>query len=274
MIPECGGFTRAVLRSLTGPARLSMVRQTKVAARGVFPPNKGAKQIMDPLVLLPAMMCDARLFSHQINTLSQDRAVMIAPINRGERVEEIASNILDQLPVRFALAGVAMGGIVAMEVLRRAPDRVTRLCLMDCSPLPESPDVAAAREPWIIRAQSGRLNDVVQETLLPEHMAPGATRMEALGRLRQMAIEIGPETYVRQSRALQRRRDQQGTLRKCKQSTLILCGEHDMLVPVKRHEFMAELMPNAHLEVIPNAGHLPPLDQPEAVTDILRDWLA
>ncbi|MDP5347958.1 MAG: alpha/beta hydrolase, partial [Paracoccaceae bacterium] len=84
----------------------------------------------DPLVLLPGMMCDARLFAPQVTDLSRDHAVTIAPITQGERIEEIASGLLDILPAKFALAGLSMGGIVAMELLRRAPERITRIALM------------------------------------------------------------------------------------------------------------------------------------------------
>ncbi|MDK3016067.1 alpha/beta fold hydrolase [Pseudodonghicola flavimaris] len=227
----------------------------------------------EPLVLLPGLMGDARVFAPQINSLSRERAVMIAPVTQGERVEEIASNLIDQLPQRFALAGLGLGGIVAMEILRRVPDRVARLCLMGTNPLAETPAEAAAREPLIVRARAGRLEDVMREALPPEALAPGPGRMAVLGQIASMAADLGPEVFVRQSRALQRRRDQQSTLRKFKVPTLILCGAHDRLAPVKRHSFMAELMQQAWLEVIEEAGHLPPLEAPEATTAALRHWL-
>jgi pimeloyl-ACP methyl ester carboxylesterase len=116
----------------------------------------------DPLVLLPGMMCDARLFAPQMADLSRDHAVMVAPISQGERVEEIASDLLGLLPAKFALAGLSMGGIVAMELLRRAPERITRLALMDTNPLAETPQSAAAYEPMIIGARAGRLDEVLR----------------------------------------------------------------------------------------------------------------
>jgi len=227
----------------------------------------------EPLVLVPGMMCDDRLFTPQIRAFCPDRAVMIAPISQADRIEDIVSNLLDQLPPRFALAGLSMGGIVAMEVVKRAADRVTRLCLMDTNPLAETAAVAAAREPMIIGAQSGRLNEVMREAMLPEFLAPGSKRLEVLNLMFQMAADLGPDLFVRQSRALQRRPDQQATLRKYKLPTLILCGEHDKLTPVRRHEFMAELIPGAHLEIIKDAGHIPTLEQPEATTAAIRAWL-
>lgn len=228
----------------------------------------------EPIVFLPGMMCDARLFGPQIAELSADRAVMCAPISQGERVEEIASELLNVLPSKFALAGLSMGGIVAMEILRRAPERVSRVAFMDTNPLPETPQDAAMREPQIIGARYGRLIEVMREQMKPSYLAPGPQRVDVLNMVMDMASVMGPEVFVRQSRALQRRRDQQSTLRKCKVPALVLCGEHDSLCPVKRHIFMAELIPYAALKVIPNAGHLPTIENPVATTEALYEWLA
>lgn len=227
----------------------------------------------DPVVFLPGMMCDGRLFSHQIGALSSKTSVVIAPVTQGERVEEIASNVLTHLPPRFALAGLSFGGIMAMEILRRAPERVTRLALMDTNPLAETPQVAAMREPQIIKARMGRLRDVIAEEMKPKYLAPGPARAEVLQTVMAMAEALGPEVFVNQSRALQRRPDQQATLRQCKVPTLVMCGVHDALCPPKRHEFMAELIPYAKLRVFENSGHLPTLEEPEAVSAALVDWL-
>ena len=229
--------------------------------------------MQDPLVLLPGMMCDARLFGPQIAELSSEFAVTIAPITQGERVEEIASGLLSVLPDKFALAGLSMGGIVAMELLRRAPDRITRIALMDTSPLAETPQSSAAYEPMIVGARAGRLDEVLAGFMQPDFLAPGPQRTEILALVKAMGLYLGPDVFIRQARALQRRRDQQSTLRKCKVPALVLCGEHDGLTPVKRHTFMAELIPYAKLCVIEGAGHLPTLEQPEQTTAALRDWM-
>jgi len=227
----------------------------------------------EPLVFLPGMMCDARLFGPQIAELSSDFSVMVSPVTRGERIEEIASGLLDELPQRFALAGLSMGGIVAMELLRRAPDRITRLALMDTNPLAETPQVAAAREPQIVKVRAGRMADVMREEMKPNYLAPGPFRNEILDLVMDMAQALGPDVFIRQSRALQRRRDQQGTLRKCKVPTMVLCGAHDALCPVKRHTFMAELIHGAELRVLEHAGHLPTLEMPGETTQAIRDWM-
>ena len=227
----------------------------------------------EPLVLLPGMMCDARLFGPQIAEMSSDHAVMVAPITQGDRIEEIASGLLSQLPLRFALAGLSMGGIVAMEILRRAPDRVSRLALMSTNPLAETPQVAAAREPQIVQVRTGRLHEVMRDEMKPEYLAPGAQRNDVLDLVMDMAQTLGPEVFIRQSRALQRRRDQQAVLRKCRVPALVLCGAHDQLCPVKRHTFMAELIPYAQLTVLEHSGHLPTLEQPAETTAALRAWM-
>lgn len=229
--------------------------------------------MIEPVVFLPGMMCDARLFEPQIRTLSATHPVMVAPITHGQRIEEIASALLPLLPSKFALAGLSMGGIVAMEILRRAPERVTRVALLDTNCLAETPQVAANREPQIVKVKSGKLTEVMRDELKPNYLAPGPHRPAVLQTVMDMAHTLGSEVFVDQSRALQRRRDQQSTLRKIKQPALVLCGAHDALCPVKRHSFMAELIPHARLVVLDDAGHLPTLETPDETTAALWEWL-
>ena len=229
--------------------------------------------MVEPVVFLPGMMCDARLYEPQIRAFSASHPVMVAPITHGQRIEEIASAILPLLPAKFALAGLSMGGIVAMEILRRAPERVTRVALMDTNCLAETPQVAANREPQIVKVKSGKLIEVMRDELKPNYLAPGPRRPAVLQTVMDMAHTLGPEVFIAQSRALQRRRDQQSTLRKIRQPALVLCGAHDALCPVKRHTFMAELIPHARLVVLDDAGHLPTLETPDETNDALWEWL-
>lgn len=227
----------------------------------------------EPIVFLPGMMCDARLFAPQIDALSHDRAVMVAPIHIGERIEEIASNILTAAPSKFALAGLSMGGIVALEIMRKAPDRVTRLALMDTNAMAETPERAAEREPQIVKVRAGKLRDVMRDEMKPHYLAETKYKAQILDLCMAMADSLGPDVFVRQSRALQRRRDHQATLRKIKCPTLVMCGEFDALCPPQRHKFMAEMIPHATLQILGDAGHLPTLEQPDLTNDVLREWM-
>lgn len=226
----------------------------------------------EPLVLLPAMMCDARQYAYQIATLGREMPVMQMPL-LGERIEDMAAAVLTAAPRRFALAGSDLGAMVAMDVVRRAPDRVTRIALMGTTPLPESPTHAAAREPMMVSARAGRLIDVVDQIMPIESFANGPERLVAQKLLHEMATEMGAEAFVAQTRAMQRRRDQQATLRKIRQPTLVLCGAEEIIYSPKRHQFMADLIPYAELNVIDGAGHFPSIEQPEALTEALRAWM-
>ncbi len=229
--------------------------------------------MVEPLVLLPGFMCDARLFGAQILYLSNRRAVTVAPVSAGDRIEEIASGLLDQLPHRFALGGLSMGGVVALEIIRRAPQRVSRLCLMSTDAQADTPQIAADREELIVGAKSGRLEDVMSRLVGSETLAPGPGRVPVLNEVMAMAMDLGPVLFERQMRVLQRRPDQQGALRHIAVPTLVLCGAHDQLTPVRKHTFMAEMIPNAELKVIDEAGHLPTLEAPAAVNEALESWL-
>ena len=227
----------------------------------------------DPLVFLPGMMCDARVFTPQLTAFSPHLPVIFGPVTGGDRIEEIASRLLDGLPRRFALTGLSMGGIVAMELLRRAPDRVTRIALMDTNSLAETPQSAADYEPVIIKLRAGQVDEAVQAMIRPDILAPGQGRAQVQSQMARMARNLGADVIIRQIRAIQRRRDYQAVLRRCGVPALVLCGEHDRLTPVKRHKLMAELIPDAQLCVIEGAGHLPVLEQPDAVNQALFEWM-
>lgn len=227
----------------------------------------------EPILLVPGLMQDARVFGPQIDDLSRDFALHIARVTRAESIREMAAEAIHHAPARFALAGQGMGGMVAMEILRRVPERVTRVAFISTSPLPETPEQAAAREPQIVKALAGNLSGALRAALPPETLAPGPRRERVLEVVDAMAADLGAQEFIRQSRALQRRPDAQKTLRTTRAPALVLCGGHDRITPPRRHEFMAALIPYAELAVIEEAGHLPTLETPEKTNLALRAWM-
>ena len=219
------------------------------------------------------MMCDARLFSPQIESLSAHSTIQVATINAHDTIGALAAEILDQAPSRFALAGVSMGGIVAMEVFAQAADRIDRLALMDTNPLAEPSEKRLNRDRQIEKVEAGGLKQVIQEEMKPYYLTDTPDRQRLLDLCLDMALQQGKEVFVRQSKALRDRKDQQETLRRVDIPTLVLCGEDDQLCPIERHELMHGLIPGSELRIIGGAGHLPTLEQPAQVSEALNRWL-
>lgn len=227
----------------------------------------------EPLVLIPGMTCDARALWHQLVALSAERPVIVAAPVHGATVEEMAADILPCLPARCAVAGQGLGGNVALDLLRRAPERISRLALIALSVQSDTPQSAAAREDRIVGAQVGKLVEMVSQDWPDTVLAEAAPRAEIRQLLRDMALTLGEGVYIRQHRAMQRRPDQQKALRKAILPVTVICGAEDPITPPRRHEFVADMLPYGHLQVIDGAAHLPTLEQPAAVTRALRTWL-
>lgn len=227
----------------------------------------------DPVVMIPPMLCDARVFQDQIAAISRSTAVLVVPTGMGDTLEEIAVQILDWAPRSFSLVGAAMGGMIALEIIRRAPDRVARIALINTTAQADTPQQASNRETEIIAAKSGRFADVIAHEIDPERFHEHADRATLTTLMRNMANAIGAETYVSQARALQKRKDQQAILRQIKRPALVISGDSDPATPLRRQEFIAEMIPYAKHDVIPDAGFMPTLEQPHHVSTALRDWL-
>lgn len=227
----------------------------------------------EPLIFLPGMMCDARLFSPQLSEFSACYSILLPLQTKHACFTEIAESILKEAPPQFGVVGLSMGGITAMEILRLAPGRITRLALLDTNPLPEAEVTAKGREPQIIKALNGGLRDVMRDEMKPSYLSDGPSKAAILDLCMDMAETLGTEVFIRQSRALQIRRDQCETLRKVNVPTLIMCGEDDTLCPLERHTLMHSLIPHSRLITLPKAGHLPTLEQPEQTNLELKTWL-
>lgn len=198
---------------------------------------------------------------------------MIPPISEST-ITGLAQRVLDVAPGRFALAGLSMGGIVAMEIIRQAPARVSRLALFDTNPLPDPPEKAPIRSEQIQKVRSGELNSVMREEMKPLYLAPGPGVSTILNLCMEMAEALGADVFEQQTHAIATRPDQCDTLRAVKVPTLIACGAEDQLCPIDRHQLMHQLVEGSRLEVISDAGHLPTLEQPDQTNRILHKWLS
>ncbi len=228
-----------------------------------------------PLVLVPGLLCDDRLWQLQAEHLADVADPVLADVIGDGSMSEMARSVLEAAPPagRFALAGLSMGGYVALEVMRVAPGRVARLALLDTSARADTPEQTAARRGLIELAKTGRF-DEVPRGLLPRELHPGRLEDARLtSTVFDMADAVGPEAFVRQEEAIIGRPDSRRELPNIACPTLVLCGREDALTPLHLHEEMASLIPGSRLRVIEECGHLSTLERPEAVTAAMREWL-
>lgn len=227
----------------------------------------------EPIVLIPGLLCSARLFSKQIPALWPHGPVTIADHRRGDTVEALATQVLTDAPPRFALAGLSMGGYIAMTVWRMAPERVTRLALLNCSAGADRPERSAARRELISLAENGRFAEIVDRHL-PTFLHRQRQHDAALvAEVRAMAAEVGAEAYARQQRANMARPDMRPILPGIACPSLVLVAGDDELIPPALSREMADLIPDVRIIEIPGCGHLSTLEQPEAVNAALLAWL-
>ena len=204
--------------------------------------------------MVPGMMCDERIFSPQIEELSQNLEVTIADISNFSSVSELASDVLKKAPKSFSLLGHSMGGIVAMEIYSQEPKRIEKLILMDTNPKAELDEVKLKREPQIKEVNKGKLLEVMRDEMKPNYLAESENKRSVLNVCMDMALTLGPDVFINQSRALQSRLDQQNTIQSIKIPVLIMCGSEDKLCPVERHEMMHNMISDSDLIIINNAG--------------------
>lgn len=228
----------------------------------------------EPLVLVPGLSCNAALYAPQWPALAEGRPTLVADHTRDDTLSAIVKRLLAAAPPRFALCGLSMGGYVAFEVLRQAPERVTRLALLDTSAKPATPDTNVPREQMIALAEKGAFDNVTtllwQKLVAPAHLTEEPLRLL----VRQMADEVGAEGFVRQQKAIMRRPDSRPVLAGLSIPTLVLVGEEDQITPVAEAQEMAGLVGVcARLAIVRECGHLSTLEAPEAVTGELLRWL-
>jgi pimeloyl-ACP methyl ester carboxylesterase len=226
----------------------------------------------ETLLLLPGLLCDAGLWEYQLTALAAFAQPVVADLTRRDSIAGMAEDALGRAPPRFALAGLSMGGYVAFEILRQAPERVTRLALIDTQARPDTEEAKERRRGLIELSSKGQFKGVTPRLLPlllhPDHLdGPIATSVIA------MAERVGQEAFIRQQSAIMGRIDSRPGLAAIAVPTLVICGAEDTLTPPALAEEMAQGIPGAELLIVPGAGHLAPLERPEAVNRALIEWL-
>jgi len=226
-----------------------------------------------PILLIPGVVCSPRIFAPVVPALWRFGPVAVANHIRDDNMGAMARRILAEAPPRFALAGHSMGGYIAFEIMRQAPERVAKLALMNTQARPDTPEATSRRRSLIERARGGDYRGVVDE-LFPVFVHPSRHGDAGLRQIvNDMGEDVGPEAYIRQQIAVISRPDSRQTLAWIKCPTLVLTCDTDNTVPNTLSDEIANGIPGAKLVILPNCGHLPQLEQPQATADALVEWV-
>lgn len=227
-----------------------------------------------PLVLVPGLLCTRALWEPQIAGLADVAHMTVADHMRHDTMTGIAESILATAPHRFALAGLSMGGYIAFEVIRLAPERVTKIALLDTGSRADTPERSAARRELIATAERDGTR-AAQERRMPVLVHKERMMDKALVDLiLRMGEDTGVDAFRRQQMALMGRPDSRPMLKGIQCPALVLVGREDALTPLDLSQEIVNGIPNAKLEIVSDCGHLSTLERPEAVNRALRAWLA
>ena len=223
-----------------------------------------------PLVLVPGLLCTRALWEPQSSEFSGMTDIMVADPASHATLEEIADNLLAQAPERFALAGLSMGGYIAFEVLRQAPERVDRVAFLDTSARPDTEEQSARRRGLMELARKGNFKGVTP-ALLPLFLHPDRVdEMVLVSIISAMAEDVGKDGFLRQQSAILDRPDSRPMLPEIDCPALVVVGRQDALTPVECSEEIAAGIPGAELVVIEDCGHLTTLEEPEQTNAAMR----
>lgn len=228
---------------------------------------------MTTLVLVPGLLCDRRMWSHQLQHLEELAHCVVPNTTGADTIEGLAQAVLSAVPGRFALAGLSMGGIIAHAVMALAPARVQGLALIGTTARADIPEQTARRRHLIGLTEQGRFAEV-PALLMPALLPPA--RLADTGLVEEvaaMAHAIGPAAFLRQVTAVMHRPDRRAQLAGYRVPTLIVCGREDAITPLEMHAEMAAGIPGSRYAIIEDCGHLSTMERPQAVTALLRLWL-
>jgi pimeloyl-ACP methyl ester carboxylesterase len=226
-----------------------------------------------PILLVPGLVSSPRIFAPVAPALWRFGPVTVANHIRDDSMGAIARRILAEAPPRFALAGHSMGGYIAFEIMRQAPQRVAKLALINTQARPDTAEAAARRRSQIARVKGGEFRAILDE-LFPGFVHPSRREDGALRQLvHDMGDDVGADAFVRQQTAVMSRADSRPILAWIKCPTLVLTGDEDNTIPNSLSVEMADGIPGAKLTIIPHCGHLPQPEQPQATAEALVQWL-
>jgi pimeloyl-ACP methyl ester carboxylesterase len=227
-----------------------------------------------PILLVPGLAGSPRIYAPLVPQLWRFGPVTVANHIRDDSVGAIARRILAEAPPRFALAGHSMGGYIAFEILRQAPERVAKLALINTQARPDAPEASQKRRVLIARVQAGHFHDVLDGLFLGFVHPSRQGDADLCKLVHDMGDDIGHDAFVRQQTAIIGRADSRPTLATVACPTLVLSGDEDNTIPNAMSVEMADGIPGAKLVIIPDCGHLPQLEQPRAAAAALESWLA
>ncbi|TQF39860.1 alpha/beta hydrolase [Bradyrhizobium sp. UNPF46] len=226
-----------------------------------------------PILLVPGLASSARIYAPVVPALWRFGPVMIANHIRDDSMADIAARVLSEAPPRFALAGHSMGGYIALEIMRQAPERVAKLALINTQARPDTPEATTRRRGLMERARRGELRAIREESF-PELVHPSRRDdAEILKLVHAQDEDVGVEGYLRQQTAIIARVDSRPTLATITCPTLVLTGDADNTIPNAFSKEMAEGIAGARLAILERCGHLPQAEQPEATARALTEWL-
>lgn len=226
-----------------------------------------------PIVFLPGLICDQRLWRDVIDGLSGDVAPMVADLRLDDSIAAMAARTLAAAPPRFALAGLSMGGYVALEIMRQAPGRVSHLALLDTTARADTEERRETRRKGIEMIGQGKFIGV-SRGLLGQLVAPHHLGTPLADEVQAMSERVGPEVYIRQQRAIMDRIDSVPFLKDIAIPTLVGVGELDKMTPPELAAEMAQNIPGAELVQFPDAAHLPTMENPAPVVEAMKALLA
>lgn len=226
-----------------------------------------------PIVFIPGLMCTGRIYRHQAETLGQKHPVLLANHWSHDAMVGIAKSILDAAPERFALAGTSMGGYAALEIMRQAPQRVSKLILMSTSAKPDTPERSADRRKQVEAARKHGMRGGTK-ALYPKLVHPARHEdTPLLTAFIEMAEQLGVEAFARQIEAIIGRADARSALADITAPTLVIAGKDDTLITPDNSEEIAGGIRGARLELVEHCGHMGMIEKPETYTRLISDFL-